>query len=173
MDPFIGEIRLFGFNFPPKGWAVCSGQLLPIAQNTALFSILGTQYGGDGRSNFALPNLNGRAALGTESGPGLTPRNNGDVGGAAVEALTAQEMAAHTHSARAQASNTAAAYAPPQNVWSSDAGGDSAYGLTLPQVQMASDSLAQAGANQPHNNLQPYLVLNYCIALQGVFPARG
>ncbi|MEJ5999580.1 phage tail protein [Paucibacter soli] len=170
-DPFVAEIRMFGFNFAPKGWAKCDGQLLPISQNTALFSLLGTTYGGDGKSNFGLPNLRERFALGAGQGPGLSPRDLGEIGGASEVTLIGTEMPAHKHSlmagASAQTGNPAgAALAPP-------AAGALAYRIPGNQVAMAGDSSGAVGGNQPHANLPPYLAVNFCIAMQGVFPPRG
>lgn len=170
-DPFIGEIRPFGFNYAPVGWALCAGQLLPIAQNTALFSILGTQYGGDGKTTFALPDLRGRVPLHAGAGPGLTPRVPGEMGGTETVTLTPQQLAAHSHGAAAN-SGVGNAYAPTNAFWSADAGGANEYAAT-PNVSMAADALALTGGTNPHGNLQPYLVINYCIALQGIFPQRN
>jgi microcystin-dependent protein len=170
-DPFVAEIRVFGFNFAPTGWASCDGQVLPISQNTALFSLLGTTYGGDGRTTFALPNLNQRFAMGAGQGPGLSPRDLGEVGGEAQVALSSAEMPAHTHQLMAAAAATtgspaSAGLAPP-------AGGVLTYRTPGTLATMASDSTAAAGGNQPHENRQPGLSLNFCIALQGVFPPRS
>ncbi|MBT9498234.1 MAG: phage tail protein [Zoogloea sp.] len=170
-EPFIGEIRSFGFNFAPYGWAQCNGQLLPIAQNTALFSILGTTYGGDGRSNFALPNLAGSVAMGAGQGPNLTPRSLGETGGTETELLGMTQMPAHTHPANANAGNGNQP-APVGHFWAQDLGGSKEYGDTGP-AQMAPGAVGIAGGGQPHTNLQPYQVLNYCIALQGIYPPRS
>jgi microcystin-dependent protein len=171
MDPFIGEIRIFGFPFAPQGWALCAGQLLSIQQNTALFSILGTQYGGNGTSNFALPNLQGSVSIGQGSGPGLTPRIVGETGGTATVTLTTQQLASHTHPANCS-NTTGDSYGPAGTIWAADAGGANEYQGSENAV-MNPQALANLGGGQPHNNLQPYLVLNYCIALNGIFPARG
>ncbi|PPC88967.1 MAG: phage tail protein [Methylobacter sp.] len=170
-EPFIGEIRSFGFNFAPKGWLPCNGQLLTIAQNTALFSILGTTYGGDGRTNFALPNLNGNVAMGAGQGAGLTPRVIGETGGVESVTLLESQIPAHTHPANCNNAN-GNQYGPAGHFWAQDAAGGHDYSDTA-TGQMASGTIQPAGGNQAHTNLQPYLVLNYCIATQGIFPPRS
>ncbi|OQW39221.1 MAG: phage tail protein [Proteobacteria bacterium SG_bin4] len=170
-DPYIGEIRSFGFNFVPVGWAQCNGQLLPIASNTALFSILGTTYGGDGKTTFALPNLQGNVVMGAGQGSGLSKRALGESGGTVTETLTVQQIPAHTHPANAQAGNGNKPD-PTGNFWAQDLGGSKEYGDSGP-AQMAPGTVTANGGGQAHNNLQPYLVLNFCIALQGVFPPRS
>jgi microcystin-dependent protein len=170
-DPFLAEIRVFGFNFAPRGWARCDGQLLPIAQSTALFSLLGTTYGGNGQSNFALPNLGGQFAMGTGQGPGLTPRQLGEQAGSATVSLLSSEMPAHNHALMAGASPMStdpagASLAPP-------AGGALAYRIPGNQVAMAPDSIGTVGSGQAHENMPPYLALNFCIAMQGIFPPRN
>lgn len=170
-EPFIGEIRSFGFNFAPVGWAQCSGQLLPIAQNTALFSILGTTYGGDGRTTFALPNLQGNVLMGAGQGTGLSARFIGESGGTEAETLIASQMPSHNHPANAQPGNGNQP-APAGNFWAQDLGGSKEYGDSGPS-QMALGAVGVSGSGQPHDNLQPYQVLNYCIALQGIFPPRS
>jgi len=169
-NPFVAEIRIFPFNFAPRGWAFCDGQILSISQNTALFSLLGTTYGGDGKSNFALPNLQGSTPMGVGQGPGLTLRDLGETGGTAEVSLLVSEIPAHTHTANCN-SGMGDQYAPPGNFWATDAGGNDEYAATANNV-MASNAVGIAGGSLPHNNLQPYLVLNFCIALQGVFPPR-
>lgn len=172
-EPYIGEIRLFGFNFAPYGWAQCNGQLLPIAQYTALFSILGVNYGGDGRTTFALPDLQGRAALNSGQGPGLSFRTLGESGGEPYVTLIASEMPQHTHLAAAS-TNLADQIDPANNVWATGAGGRGQnFYASGADVAMSSQAIGLAGGNQPHNNLPPYLALNYCIALQGVYPPRS
>ncbi len=170
-EPFVGEIRSFGFNFAPTGWAQCNGQLLPIAQNTALFSILGTTYGGDGKSTFALPNLSGSLAMGAGQGRGQSLRNLGQIGGEVAVTLSAQQIPVHSHPANANAGNGNQA-TPAGNFWAQDAGGSKEYGDVGP-AQMAAGAIGTTGGGQAHSNLQPYLVLNYCIALQGVYPPRS
>jgi microcystin-dependent protein len=174
-DPFIAEIRIFPFNFAPRGWAACNGQLMPLAQNTALFSLVGTTYGGNGISNFALPNLAGRLPLAPGQGPGLSMRDLGAAGGSATVALQASQMPAHSHQLAASASATSAT--PAGNVM---APALTATNATVPvykngsnRVAMAPTAVAPVGAGLPHNNLPPYLALNFCIALQGVYPPRG
>ena len=173
MDPFVAEIRIFPFNFPPKGWAFCDGQILPLSQNTALFSLLGTTYGGDGKSNFALPNFQGSAPMHQGQGPGLSLRDLGEQGGEQTVTLLESEMPAHSHSANAFSGNGSSGD-PTNNVWASVVvarQGVSLYG-TSQNAQMSSNALAPAGGDQPHNNMPPYLTRNFCIALQGVYPPR-
>jgi len=170
-EPFIGEIRSFGFNFAPVGWAFCNGQLLSIAQNTALFSILGTTYGGDGKTTFALPNLQGSIPMGAGQGNGLTNRVPGESGGTETETLTNQQIPPHNHAANAQTGNGNQP-APAGNFWAQDLGGSKEYGDNGP-AQMAAGAIVATGGGQPHNNMQPYQVLNYCIAMQGIFPPRS
>ena len=170
-DPFVAEIRIFPFNFAPKGWAWCDGQLMPLSQNTALFSLLGTTYGGNGKSNFALPDLQGRAPMHPGQGPGLSLHDLGETGGSETVTLLESEIPAHSHSMMASTQlgleNTPLA----QNVAQGD--GINLYAPANALVAMAQQSLAPAGGDQPHNNLQPYLTFYFCIALQGVFPPRG
>jgi len=172
-DPFVAEIRIFPFNFAPKGWAWCDGQLLPLSQNTALFSLLGTTYGGDGKSTFALPDLQGSAAMHPGQGPGLSLRDLGEIGGSETVTLLQSEIPSHAHTARANADfadlqvpSTARSIARSQNAnaYKAPAG--------QPTTPMSPQSLSPAGGDQPHNNMQPYLTFYFCIALQGVFPPR-
>ena len=172
-DPFIAEVRIFAGNFAPRNWAFCDGQLLPIAQNTALFSIVGTTYGGDGVSTFALPNLQGRAAMHPGSGPGLTSRTLGQTGGAETATLTDAQLPSHAHNLRANQSTGADQDDPGATVVPGVTVGGSTYGDPTNLVDMADDALASAGGGQAHSNLQPYLVLNYIIATAGVFPSRS
>jgi microcystin-dependent protein len=171
-EPFVGQIQIFGFNFAPQGWALCEGQLLSISQNTALFSILGTTYGGDGKTTFGLPNLQGRVPLQRGQGPGLTLRNLGDMGGEEFVTLLDNQMPGHTHPANCN-NAVGTSYDPAGQVWSQDAGGNQEYGPMASAGQMSPKAILPAGGGQPHNNLQPYLVLNYCIALQGIYPPRS
>jgi microcystin-dependent protein len=173
-NPFLAEIRIFAGNFAPRGWALCNGQLMPISQNTALFSLLGTTYGGDGKSNFALPNLQGSAPLQAGQGPGLTLRDLGETGGEQTVTLLQTEMPAHFHTA--QASSSGGLASPVNNAWGGSLKGFAgAYSPSVPasNVQMSPLGLSIAGGNLPHNNMPPYLGLTFIIALQGVFPARS
>jgi len=171
-DPFVAEIRIFPFNFAPKGWAWCDGQLLPLSQNTALFSLLGTTYGGNGKSNFALPDLQGRAPMHPGQGPGLSLHDLGETGGSETVSLLESEIPSHAHAARAS-SDAGDVQAPaPNRSWARSAPGF-AYLAGSPNTSLAPEALAPAGGDQPHNNLQPYLTFYFCIALQGVFPPRG
>lgn len=173
MDPFVAEIRIFPFNFAPKGWAFCDGQILPISQNTALFSLLGTTYGGNGQSTFALPDLQGRAPMHPGQGPGLSLHDLGETGGSETVSLLESEIPSHTHTLMANPvagnrtnpggnsiarTSGAAPYLPASPV--------------PPLVSLSGQAVSPAGGDQPHNNLMPYLTLNFCIALQGVFPPR-
>ena len=169
-EPFIGEIRMFGFNFPPRGWALCNGQLLSIAQNSALFSLLGTFYGGDGQSTFALPNLQSRVAIHTGQGTGLSPYALGQAGGTENVTLIAQQMPAHSHSVDANAA--AATYARPAGSVLARTTAD-IYAAAPDGTTMNAGMIAASGGGQPHPNIQPYLVLNFCIALQGIYPSRN
>jgi microcystin-dependent protein len=173
-NPFVAEIRIFAGNFAPAGWATCDGQLLPISQNTALFSLLGTMYGGDGRTTFALPNLQGSAPMQQGQGPGLSLRSQGEIGGEQNVTLLPTEMPAHNHTAVA-ASGTGLPD-PTNNAWASGAKGfGSIYSPSVPanNVQMSPTALAFNGGGAPHNNMMPYLCLTFIIALQGVFPPRS
>jgi microcystin-dependent protein len=173
-DPFVAEIRIFPFNFAPKGWAFCDGQLLPLSQNTALFSLLGTTYGGDGKSNFALPNMQGNAPMHPGQGPGLSLHDLGETGGSQTVSLLESEMPSHPHSLIAQVP-PADTNLPTANVLArASVGGVNPYQppAGAPLVMMSPNALTPAGGDQPHNNMQPYLTLSFCIALQGVFPPR-
>lgn len=171
-DQFLGEIRMFGTNFAPKGWALCNGQLIPLSQNTALFALLGTMYGGDGKSTFALPDLIGRAPLSHGQVPGLTGRLCGDTGGAEHITLLQSETPAHTHTLRAT-SSPADVSSPTATTALARSTGKSAYhALDGNATTMAPQVIAVAGGDQPHNNLMPYLVFTFSIALQGIFPHR-
>ncbi|GAB3127102.1 phage tail protein [Glaciibacter psychrotolerans] len=176
-DPFVAEIRLVGFNFAPQGWAFCNGQILPIAQNTALFSLIGTFYGGNGTSNFALPNLQGSMPLGQGQGRGLSQYYLGESGGSAAVTLITGEMPNHNHSAHAVKA-LGNSTSPAGAVWAQPRVGRAA-SKTYAQspaagtlVPLAGEALGAFGGDQPHNNLPPYLTMNYIIALQGIFPAR-
>jgi microcystin-dependent protein len=172
MDPFVAEIRIFPFNFAPKGWAFCNGQLLPLSQNTALFSLLGTTYGGDGKSNFALPNLQGSIPLNRDQGPGLSNYEQGQTGGTETVTLGLAEIPAHTHSVKAESVDPGDVSIPSGSAALAASDGGALYQDSA-NTQLAPQAIALTGGDQPHNNLMPYLVLNYCIALQGVFPPRS
>jgi microcystin-dependent protein len=178
MDPFVAEIRIFPFNFAPRGWAFCNGQLLPLSQNTALFSLLGTTYGGDGRSNFALPNLQGNAPMHWGQGPGLSLHDLGETGGSDTVTLLSTEMPMHTHSISCiDGGRVGGQGGQPANAVLVKTGGSptNAYtsGGAQNQIMGANMVTPMVGGNQPHNNMMLYLTLNFCIALQGVFPPRG
>lgn len=170
-DPFVAEIRIFPFNFAPKGWAFCDGQLLPISQNTALFSLLGTTYGGNGKSNFALPDLQGRSPMQPGQGAGLSLHDLGETGGSATITLLESEIPAHSHAFMASTS-PGNSRTPTNNSLSRSQGG-MIYTDQSANVMLAAQAAAPAGGDAPHNNLQPYLTFYFCIALQGVFPPRG
>lgn len=167
-DPFLGEIRIFGFNFAPRGWAFCNGQLLSISQNAALFSLLGTTYGGDGQTTFALPNLQSRVPIHFGQGPGLSNYTLGESAGTETVTLTQNQIAAHSH--LVNASNGDPSTTRPANGLPSGGG---AYAASSDGSTMSPGMVANAGGSQPHTNIQPYLVLNFCIALQGIFPSRN
>jgi microcystin-dependent protein len=178
-DQFVAEIRIFPYNFAPFGWAMCNGQLMSISQNTALFSLLGTQFGGNGTSNFGLPNLQGCVAVDFGQGAGLSPYNVGDQGGVPSVTLLTSQMPAHNHNAQCVDAD-GNDYGPTNDVWAKDAGGNNEYGVTPATLNpptapgtLAPGALAPVGGSRAHNNMQPYLVLNYCIALVGIFPARA
>jgi microcystin-dependent protein len=170
-DPFLAEVRVFGFNFPPTGWGFCNGQLMSISQNTALFSLLGTTYGGDGRVTFGLPDLQGGMSIGQGQGPGLSDRFLGESSGSATVTLIHSEMPNHPHSLFA-ASDPADVSTPTPSVALARSNGQAAYGPSGTNVQLDQSATSVIGGSGPHNNLMPYLVLNYCIALQGIFPQR-
>jgi microcystin-dependent protein len=172
-EPFIGEIRMFSGNFAPRGWALCNGQLLAIAQNTALFSILGTTYGGDGRTTFALPDLRGRAPLNWGQGPGLSPRSIGEQGGSETVTLISSQMPAHTHTANASTLN-GDVETPSGTTWGADTSATVLlYNSNPPNTTMNPASIGIAGGNQPHQNMQPFLCVSLIIALEGIYPPRN
>jgi len=169
-EPFLSEIRIFSFNFPPKGWAFCNGQLLPINQNQALFSLLGTMYGGNGQTNFALPNLRGRAPIHEGSGHTL-----GEAAGATAVTLSQQQLPTHTHflnnnMAVVDANTNATLGTPAGNNWANY--GKTQWTTSAQNAAMNPQAVGNIGGSQPHTNMQPYLVLNFCIALQGIFPSQ-
>ena len=176
-NPFVAEIRIFPFNFAPTGWAFCDGQLLPISQNTALFSLVGTFYGGDGRTTFALPNMQGSAPMHAgagSQGPGLSSHSTGEAGGSDTVTLLQTHMPAHTHAQNAFNSPPPAnAGSPAPTLALARSSGGSVYTGAANLVTMSASGVTTAGGDQPHNNLMPYLTLNFCIALQGVFPPRS
>jgi microcystin-dependent protein len=171
-DPFVAEIRIFGFNFAPRGWAFCNGQLLPISQNTALFSLLGTTYGGNGQSTFALPNLQGSAPMFFGQGPGLSLRDLGEASGSQTITLDNTTMPSHKHGeiVRPTALASGQLNTPVNNFGSRS--NSRPYNATGPNGAMGTSAVQNQGSGGPHNNLMPYLTLNFCIALQGVFPPR-
>lgn len=169
-DPFVAEIRIFPFNFAPKGWAWCDGQLLPLSQNTALFSLLGTNYGGNGKSNFALPDLQGRAPMHPGQGPGLSLHDLGETGGSETVTLLESEIPSHSHTLRASEQDALQQSAAGQ--YPASAVGMGMYASPNALTPLAPVAVAPAGGDQPHNNLMPYLTFYFCIALQGVFPPR-
>jgi microcystin-dependent protein len=166
-EPFLAEIKIVGFNFPPRGWAQCDGQILPINQNQALFSLLGTTYGGDGRTNFALPDLRGRAPMHESSGFSLGSR-----AGSETEALTNAQMPQHTHAPRAGKAAGAGTDTPLGNYWGEEPG-VAGYRTATDNINMNAAAVGSVGSGQWHNNMQPYVTLNFIIALQGIFPSRS
>jgi microcystin-dependent protein len=172
-DPFLAEIRIFPFNFPPTGWATCDGQLMPISQNTALFSLLGTTYGGDGKTTFALPDLQGNAPMHPGQGQGLSERFLGEIGGSDTVTLLQSEIPVHTHNFGVTFENgTQGSLTNTVILARSVAGQLYQTSTNTNVVQLAPQALSITGGGQPHNNLMPYLTLNFCIALQGIFPQR-
>ncbi len=162
--PFLGEVKIVSFNFAPRGWALCNGQILPINQNQALFALLGTTYGGNGQTTFALPNLQGRVPL--HMGSSFTL---GQIGGETAHTLTISELPAHNH-VPVGSSNNASVATPAGNLWAAQS--TDAYSPT-PNTALHPASIANVGGSQAHDNLSPYLVLNFCVALQGIFPTRN
>lgn len=177
-SPFVAEVRMVSFNFPPVGWAYCNGQLLPISQNTALFSLLGTNYGGNGTSTFALPDLQGRAPMGNGDGPGLTPRSLGEQDGTPTVTLQQSEIPVHGHTL---SSATLSTPNPAQNLATPDstaylglATPNAAYvDAGVPNTSFNSNAISTVGQSTPHENRQPYLGVYFIIAMQGIFPARN
>jgi microcystin-dependent protein len=171
-DPFVAEIRIFPFTFPPKGWAFCNGQLLPISQNTALFALLGTFYGGDGKSTFALPGLQGSAPIHQGQGSGLSEYIIGQQGGSETVSLLESEIPAHTHMLQANGAPADLQLAAPDRAMARSNGGNAYKTPGGALTQLAPQALAPVGGDAPHNNMMPFLTLNFNIALQGVFPQR-
>ena len=172
-SPFLAEIRIFPFGFAPVGWAMCDGQIIPLSQNTALFSLLGTTYGGDGKSNFALPNLQGNSAMHWGQSPGGSPYSIGQTGGEQSVTLLDSETPAHTHALQADprpatldnpGPQNSLARSTPANIYKTPTGAST--------VLLAPGTIGVAGGSQPHNNMMPYVTLNFCIALQGIYPPR-
>lgn len=178
VEPFVGEINIFPFNFPPKGYFLCNGQLIAISQNTALFVILGTNYGGDGQLNFALPDLQGRMPVSAGRGPGLSDYSLGENGGTETVTLLQSEIPSHSHALipGIAPGTVESPSASPGASWST-AGSQrpvpNLYQTSTPNVNMNPQALQIVGGSQPHNNMMPYLTLNFCIAMQGIFPPRG
>ena len=174
-EPFLGEIKMFAGNFAPRGWAFCDGQILSIAQNTALFSLLGTTYGGDGRTTFALPDLRGRVTIHAGYGPGLSPKRLGEKGGVEAVALTVAQMPNHNHAAQIKADSTVATTDSPIDMFPArNAGATPQYGDTLNTVMNSTAvSVGNTGGSQAHTNVQPYNTVYYIICIQGYFPSRN
>ena len=171
-DPFVAEIRIFPFNFAPKGWAFCDGQLMPLSQNTALFSLLGTTYGGNGKSNFALPDLQGKAPMHPGQGPGLSLHDLGESSGLETVTLLESEIPAHSHAMRVNSQVKGNSNSPGSRLFGgSEFSGASLFSTTAPGNDAVLNTQV-VGSSQPHNNMQPYLTLSFCIALQGIFPPR-
>ena len=171
MDPFIGEIKMFAGTFAPRSWALCDGQLLSISQNDALFSLLGTIYGGDGRTTFGLPDLRGRLPVHAGSGPGLTQRNIGQKGGAENVTVTVDQLPAHTHTP--QGTNAPGTSSDPDGAIPAGATGGSNYASDDPALAMNASAVSSTGGGQSHTNVMPFLCVNFIIALQGIYPSRN
>ncbi len=174
-DQYLGEIRMVGFNFAPQGWALCNGQLMSISQATALFSLLGTNYGGDGKSNFALPNLQASAPMGSGNGSGLSPRVLGETGGEFAVTLVPTQLPSHSHGV-ACIGGAGSSGSPANNVWAAAAGGREpppVYAAAATNVSMTAAAVQNTGGNVAHNNLPPYLTIYFVIALQGIYPSRN
>lgn len=171
---YVGEIEIFGFDFAPQQWALCAGQLLPISQNTALFSLLGTQYGGDGKTTFALPNLQGAIPVSQGQGPGLSDYNMGETGGTETVTLNLNQIPAHTHNLAASAAGGRIDTPSPATVLGATERGTLPYAATpTAGATLNTNIVGTVGGSQPHNNMMPYITLNYCICLYGIFPARS
>ncbi|HEX6608874.1 MAG TPA: tail fiber protein [Chloroflexia bacterium] len=168
-DPYLGEIRMFAGNFAPLGWAFCNGQLLPIAQYDALYAILGTTYGGDGQTTFALPDLRGRGPIHAGQGPGLSNHPQGEQGGTETVTLTVAQMPGHTHVPAASSAAGTSSH-PTGAVWAASSTSDNQYASST-KTPMNPGTVSAAGGNQPHDNLQPLLAINFIIALEGIFPS--
>lgn len=177
MEGYIAEIRMFAGNFAPRNWALCQGQILSIAQNTALFSLLGTTYGGNGQTTFALPDLRGRVPVGTGQGPGLSDVQLGEVAGEPNHTLITSEIPAHNHAATAPAASASTTATPSASVAPGPvtlgAGVSKSFGTTDLAINLGAPTIGLAGGSQPHNNMQPYLGMNYIICMFGIFPSRN
>jgi microcystin-dependent protein len=171
-SPFLGQIQIFPYNFAPRGWAFCNGQILPIAQNTALFSLLGTTYGGNGQTTFALPDLRGRVPNSSGQGPGLSNYSLGQVGGTESTTLTINQMPAHGHPYQPKANEGGGVSKEPLNAYLAKSG-ENLYAASTDGTLMGMQTTGLTGGSQPFSLLQPYLTLNYCIALEGIFPSRN
>ncbi|WP_372796166.1 phage tail protein [Pontiella sp.] len=174
-EPYLGEIRAFAFNFPPRGWAQCDGQLLPISQYSALFSLLGTQYGGDGRTTFGLPDLRGRAPIHEGNGPGLSNRIIGSKGGEETVTLTTSQMPSHTHAPLLQVTDAEGTEASPAGHIPAHDPREKQFSNTFSNQTLHAQAIIEQtrGGNQEHENMPPYLTINYCICLEGVYPSRN
>ena len=173
MDPFVAEIRIFPFNFAPRGWAFCDGRLLPLSQNVPLFALLGTTYGGDGKSTFALPNLQGCAAMHPGQGPGLSLHDLGEMSGSETVTLLESEIPSHSHGLVASTQPGEDPAPNPSEALGRSVGAQMYQNVTNSNlVQLSDKAITPAGGDQPHNNMMPYLTLNFCIALEGVYPPR-
>jgi microcystin-dependent protein len=172
MDPYLGELKIVPYNFAPQGWAFCNGQLLPIAQNTALFSLLGTQYGGNGVTTFALPDMRGRLIVGPGQGQGLSSYEQGQEGGTENVTLLASQIPSHNHPVQVSSAIGTQTAATGKHIAKAPLGLGNTYGTPPQNTTMPAGTIQPAGGGQPHNNRQPYLTLSYIIALQGVYPPR-
>lgn len=172
-NPYLGQIQTFGFNFAPRGWLLCNHQLLPISQNTALFSLFGTTYGGDGRTTFGIPGLRGRYPRGVGSGAGLDTVSWGEVGGDYEITQSISQMPSHNHAARADNSNLADSRDPNNTIWGSDSGADSTYSTRTDNVSLKSVAIQHTGGGQPMNILNPYVGIYYSVATTGIYPSRN
>jgi microcystin-dependent protein len=177
-EPYVGEIRMAGFNFAPVGWALCNGQLLAISQNPVLFTLVGTTYGGDGQSTFALPNLQGRIPINQGQGPGLSPYVIGQLAGSETVALVAAQLPQHGHSLRANgdaasSANPTGDYLARARIPSLASGGVPVYAPAAAAAAMNDGAIAPSGASQPHDNMMPFQCVNFIIALEGIFPSQN
>ena len=175
-EPYLGEVRIFGFSFAPRGWAYCDGQLVSIAQNNALFAVLGTTFGGDGQTTFGLPNMKGNAPMEWGNGPGLTPRTLGQLAGEPSVTLTVQQIPGHNHILHAGITTNAAQQVPTPTAQAQLGQGSPGQVYTAtatPPVAFSPKAIGPAGQSQPHDNVSPILVLNFCVAMEGLFPSRN